>query len=265
MRTPIIRALSTLAITATLVACSGTGGQAARSQAVVASGAAASIAPTAAPPTASPASPTSSARPAREVGRAGVLAPGSYRYSQRAPAVTFTVPKDWVLTESMALHFGLRPVAFVADNSVRTWYDMRVASRDPSCPEAPDPEFGHTAADLLDAFVGRPGVVSTAPEPITLGGLEGHWIDVRVDEAWTEPCPFTEGMAATTLFTDDRVPDDPAFWGLGGYDERMRMIVLDSGAGNSVLVTIDAVDETTFDDLLAASMPVIETFEFEAP
>jgi hypothetical protein len=193
----------------------------------------------------------------------GALAPGSYRYSQRGPAVTFTVPTDWVLTEAMSRHFGLRPAAFVAENSVRIWYDMRVASRDPSCPETPDPAFGHTLAERLEAFRTRPGVVASAPEPIALGGLAGHWIDLRLDEAWTEPCPFTEGMAAATLFTDDLVPDDPAFWGFGGYDERMRIIVLDDGAGSAVLITVDAMDTGTFGSLVAAAMPVIETFEFE--
>lgn len=187
---------------------------------------------------------------------------GDYRYDLTEPEVTMTVPDGWLLTETFPRHFGLRPTEFLAENSVRTWYDMRVASRDATCPEAQDPAFGHTAPDILEAFVTRPGVVATTPEPLDLGGLDGHWFDVRVDAAWSEPCPFTGDAPATTLFVHDEVPDENAFWGLAGLDERMRIFVIDDGAGSNILITIDAVDEATFDRLLAAAMPVIATFEF---
>jgi hypothetical protein len=216
-------------------------------------------------PSADPApSAAAASGPARLEGAAFAIVPGTYAYDLAAPAVTLAVPDGWLMTETFPRHFGLRPTGLPSENSLRTWYDMRVASRDPACPEAPDPAFGHTAADLLAAFTSRPGIVATAPEPVVIGGLAGHVIDVRLDEAWTEACPFTVGLPAATLFVDGDVPDENAFWGLGGTDERMRIYVLDDGAGSSVLITVDAVDATTLDVLVDAAEPVLASYDFLA-
>jgi hypothetical protein len=74
------------------------------------------------------------------------------------------------------------------------------------------------------------------------------------------------------LLVDDtrRVPQQGAelangpFWGIGGT-ERLRLIILDRRrrTGGNVVLVIDSADGSTFDDLVARSMPVLESFTFD--
>ena len=174
------------------------------------------------------------------------------------------IPDGWWLTVEVPWGFGIRPEAYTVDEGLRAWYDMRVTMNDAECTEAPDPAIGHTADDLIGAWSARPGIVATAPQPISVGGLEGSWIDIHLAPDWTGTCPFDTTQPGVTLFTDA----DPAsgngtpFWGISG-DEHLRIIALDDTAGSTVLIVLDTLTRETFDGLVAESMPVVDTFEFE--
>ncbi len=255
------RARGTLAAALLFAGCAGvTPASAPTSAAPTSTVAPATVAPTT-KTLASPTTAATTAGPTRLATARFEIDQGSYIYDLAQPAVTFTVPEHWLMTETFPRHFGLRPDNFVAEDSIRTWYDMRIAAKDGACSEAPEPGLDHTAADLLADFIARPGLEATTPRPITLGGLGGHWVDLDLADGWTTPCPFTDGVAAVTLFVDDAVPDENAFWGVSGPG-RMRLFVLDDGVASNVLITIDSAGGASFDDLVAAAMPVIETFDF---
>lgn len=191
------------------------------------------------------------------------LDPGTYIHDRSDPAVTLDVPPKWWLTAVVPWGFGIRPEAYTVDEGFRVWYDMRATLDDPDCPEAADPTIGHDAADLIAEFTARPGIVATAPQPISIGGLDGQWTDLTLDPAWTGTCPFAPTVPAVTLFTDA----DPAsgegtpFWGITGT-ERLRLIALDDTKGSNVMIVISGTDRDQFDALLPEAMPVIQTFEF---
>jgi hypothetical protein len=250
----VIRPARLLLLTIALAACS------------TSPSASTSIAATAAlsqPPSAVPTTSVapSTAQPTRLIGVAKRLDAGAYVYDFALPHVTLRVPASWYLSEAMPRHFGLHPDDVLVDESLRVWFDMRVASPDPACPEEPASGVGHSAADLVTAFRANPGVVATAPEPVSIGGLDGQVIDVGLAPSWKAACPFTNGAPSVPLFLDDNVPDEPAFWGITG-PERLRLMVLDDRNGSNVVVMIDSTSGTTLDALEATAKPVLDTFRF---
>lgn len=140
---------------------------------------------------------------------------------------------------------------------------MRATVNDAACTETPDPKIGHTAEDLIAEFSSRPGIIASAPRSISVGGLNGQWIDLNLASDWTTTCPFDPTTRTVTLFTDvdPASGDGTPFWGVSG-DEHLRMIALDDTAGSTVLIVINSTAASTFDALVAESMPVIESFKF---
>ena len=174
------------------------------------------------------------------------------------------VPAGWWLTAEVPWGFGIRPEAYTVDEGFRVWYDMRATVNDPDCPEARGP--GHRTRGRpisIAEFTTRPGVVATAPQPISIGGLDGQWTDLSLDADWTGTCPFDPTLPGVTLFTDE----DPAsgegtpFWGISGT-ERLRIIALDDTKGSNVMIVLSATDADRFDAMVPEVMSVIETFEF---
>jgi hypothetical protein len=195
-------------------------------------------------------------------GVARPLRAGRYVYKDAFPQVTFEVPKDWWLDQTMPRHFGIRPMDVLAEDSINTWFDMRLASTDPTCPEEPQPGVGPGALNLAHAFKSTHGVAATSSQQMRIGGLDGVMFDLGLDPTWDKACPFTDGVPSVPLFVDDGIDGEPAFWGLTG-SERIRMIVLDDRHGSNVLITIDSATGKTLDSLSAAAMPVLDTFRFE--
>lgn len=83
-----------------------------------------SVAPT------TPPSPAA-AEPMRLTGIAKRLDAGAYVYDLSMPHVTLEVPPNWMLSEAMPRHFGLHRDDVLVDESVRVWFDMRIASSIP--------------------------------------------------------------------------------------------------------------------------------------
>ena len=99
---------------------------------------------TAPSPSASPAeSPTRLAEVAKK------LDAGTYVFDNATPNVTMRVPAEWYLSEAMPRHFGLHPDNVLDSESVRVWYDMRVASGARDCPEEAALGTGLRALDLI--------------------------------------------------------------------------------------------------------------------
>jgi hypothetical protein len=191
------------------------------------------------------------------------LEPGAYVHDQSIPAVTFEVPDGWWLTSEVPWGFGIRPEAYSVDEGIRAWWDMRATRNDPDCPEAADPAIGHRAADLIAEFTTRPGISATAPRPISIGGLDGQWTDLTLDPAWTGTCPFDTTKPGVTLFTDadPTSGEGTPFWGIS-TTEHLRVIALDDTNGSNVLIVLTGTDAQRFDAMVAAVMPVVESFEF---
>lgn len=215
-------------------------------------------------PTPSPTpSPTPTAEPTPVAIRAPIesMAPGTYTYFANGGGTTFTVPDGWAVPEFGPLDFALTPTDAADGDSIRVFYDMRIASKDATCPETQEPGIGATAADIVGDIVANPGIDASAPQPITIGGLEGLTVELALVDGWTATCPF-DPTTPTVAYIVDTVPTEGPFWGVGPGN-RQRLIVLDRPTLSNVVFLIESADGSTFDALVEAAMPVLQTFSFE--
>ena len=96
-----------------------------------------------------------------------------------------------------------------------------------------------------------PGLVVTEPTTLTIGGLDGVMVDVSVDPEWDEAC-LADAYVST--FAEPNL--------LLACGMQPRYILLDRGDGGSLLIAIEMHDKATRDAVIAATMPIIRSFEF---
>jgi len=219
-------------------------------------------------PTASPApTPIATPTPTFDVNGAcggalsacrGSLTAGTYTSRAFAPAVTFTVPSGWYNKFDETLGYGLRPEANESQ-SIELQRDLVVARAD--CVEAEtEPGVGTTASEMVQALAARPGLDTTEPAPITVGGLSGFTIDITLSPDWTTPCPFSEGRPIVPTVTDPRAtPGTGLHWTADRVTDGSfaRYIILDLPGGGTVLIA-----PTGPPSFVTEAMPVIQSFEF---
>ena len=217
-----------------------------------------------------PATPAPPAAPV-EVFDPATLAPGRFLLRTDYGPTTFVVPAGWSVTTLGPLDYSLKPDGVASDDTVRVFFDMYIASKDPACSETPQPGIDPTSRAMIADLVLDPRLQTSIPVSFHVGGLVGQRIDLRMAATNTRTCPFSNGSPTVPILVDDtrHVPQqgkelkNGPFWGVGGT-ERLRVMVLDrpGGTGNVVFV-IDSADGSTFDDLVAKSMPVLESFTFD--
>lgn len=199
----------------------------------------------------SPAAPSPAAtRPA--------LPAGDYRSSVFRPPTTVTLPGGWVIAGDAAGQFSLQPAQSEVVG-IHLFRSPVAASQELDCPIAPAPGVGAAAADLVEWISARPGLEVSQPVPVSIGGLAGQRIDLRIKDGWTASCPFAEGLPTVPLFVSAA---DPGFrWVVAG-GERLRLNVLDVPGEGTVVVDIDDFDGTFFDQLLTDATPIVESMRF---
>lgn len=217
--------------------------------------------PTATAPAASvSASPTSSdssnAAPAAETN--SQLDPGTYGSGVFTTPLTFTVPSGWKVFEDEPGQFGL---ALVANDGpcICVWRDVRVAAK--SCAEQPEAGVAGSAAGITTWLAGREGLKTTTPKPVTVGGLRGFQMDLRLDPAWTRGCPFSDGDPVVMTLVGTTVSTG-VHWGAGpGAATRLFVLDVPGGKGGNIAINVE-VPAAMFDQRMAANTPVIESFSF---
>lgn len=236
--------------------------------------------PTASPaPTASPSIIPSAAATFDVNGRCGLrlstcqgsLAAGTHTSRALDPVLTYTVPVGWFNKFDAPHGYGLLPetAANMASlnaggfgvTTVELQRDLVVARAD--CVEAEtEPGVGTTASAMVQALNDRPGLVTTEPAPITIGGLSGFTIDISLSPDWTTPCPFSEGSPTVPLVTDPRAtPGTGLHWTAGPVTDGSfaRYIVLDVSGGGTVLIASEGPPS-----FITEATSIIESFEFGA-
>jgi hypothetical protein len=171
-----------------------------------------------------------------------------------------TVPDAWTIESGSDMFVGLMPGQQEVPAFVNVFRNMPVASAD--CEEATEPGVGNTASDMIGAFAERPGLAVSGPVPVTIGGLSGLQLDFAVAEGWTGTCPGIGTPWVPLVYMPDFV-----YWGASQPSERYRVIVLDvaplpSDMYATVMVFIYAEDAAVWEDHLAASMAIVDSFDF---
>jgi hypothetical protein len=113
-------------------------------------------------------------------------------------------------------------------------------------------------------------LITTQPEPVEVGGLQGVVIDMSLDPTWTGGCPFSGGLPLVAFLTDSTP---------GGFDltvdpgEQGRRYLLQHTAG---VIAIDVGAEKPFkldpadwvgpplQEVVAMATPILDELRFAA-
>ena len=127
---------------------------------------------------------------------AGILPAGSQTTKSFVPGSTFTVPEGWVNGGDEHGIYGLFPdtpanqAEFAASGGLAHEIFMGPLESPYFVCEAWEDNRG-TAAEMVAAVVANEALATSDPVDVTIGGLTGKQIDVRLDPGWTESCPAT--------------------------------------------------------------------------
>jgi hypothetical protein len=114
---------------------------------------------------------------------------------------------------------------------------------------------------LVDWIRGLPSLDAGTPTPITIDGHPGQWLDVSVAPTWTTLCPGVSAPIAVVLTEAGSGPGADAY--AIGLRDRVRMVFLDLGGGDILMVEIITSDAARFNGLVLEAMPIIGSFTFE--
>jgi hypothetical protein len=171
------------------------------------------------------------------------------------PGTTFSVPAGWVNELDNGLQFGLYPdtaankseyelTRQIAQNVLMT---SLVANNMFAICDATGLFQGSTAAEVIDGIVANEALSTTEPVDVTIGGLSGRQVDVRLDPAWTGSCVVVS-------------EDDPPTRDYGGGN---RFIMLDRPGQGPIGIAIGSMHSADFEAFLAEAMPIVESFQFD--
>jgi hypothetical protein len=198
----------------------------------------------------------------------GSLTAGTYTSRAMQPTLTYTVPSGWFNKFDQARGYGLLPETPENMNSLNTGgygittieaqIDLVVARAD--CVEEPEPGVGTTASAMVQALAARPGLDTTEPAPVTIGGLAGYTIDIRMEPTWKTTCPFSEGQPTVPLVLDgEAAPGTGLHWTVGPVSDGSftRYFILDIPGGGTVLISPGGPPS-----FITEATPIIQSFAF---
>jgi len=199
-------------------------------------------------PTATPSpSPTASPTPAPSL--------KSFTSSTFQPTLRFEAPASWVFNDGIRASSIEVPTAGGGNIGLMTAPFVDFADRD--CSERAPAGVGTSFAEVVTALGEDARLLTTAPQPVTVGDRTGQTLDIRIAADWSGTCAWSDGMPAVLILS--ATDTGPAF-GLRGT-ERARLIFLDVD-GSLVSLAISPADASTFDDFVAQTTPIVETMRF---
>jgi hypothetical protein len=150
----------------------------------------------------------------------GPIPAGTYTTVQFQPTLTYTVPAPggsaapvpyggsvgWLNSEDLPGLFTLIPPGFrlggpdgnePAGDYIGIYTSVVAANAD--CTESEQPGVGHITAALAAEFTHRAGLTTTTPTPVSVGGLQGVVLDIRLADGWTQTCFYSQGSPVVPL------------------------------------------------------------------
>lgn len=181
-------------------------------------------------------------------------------------ALTFTVPAGWSHVADNANRFWLMKSdeyarlgsGDVTDASVYVFGHPQAASQAQGCPSEPQPGVGLSVPALMDFVTSLRSVDSTAPREITINGRSAQWTDLRMAPSWNGTCDWFDGPIAPLMYANT---------GVDGISPTlmMRMVLVDIGHGDTVLIEISVEDPTRWESVVAEGMQIVQSMRFAEP
>lgn len=194
----------------------------------------------------------------------GDLEPGTYTTLRFQPAITYTVPEGWTNFEDLEGNFLLQRVTDFSNQDISTGPFVGVyqnIAAPNGCAESADPEVGQSVDDLLAWFQANEQLTVTDPQPVTMGGLTGVYIEVakapdapgcawELEAKYGKFVPLIIGGGISHLHHVSVSPE----W-------KERLYLLSFGEDGNVLIEVGP-EGGSLPDYLAAVEPVLATFIF---
>lgn len=188
---------------------------------------------------------------------AGILPAGRNTTRQFLGGSTFTVPGGWVNDGDFAVAYTLFPdtpvneteYALSRQTAQNVLLTDRVENNMFAICDATGLFQGATASEVIRAVVVNPAFRfwASAPIDVTIGGLRGRQVDVRLSPEWSGKCTPN--------------PDDPPTRDY--LDARNRVIVLDKPGTGTIGIAISSLHSSDFEAFLADATPIVESFRFD--
>jgi hypothetical protein len=197
---------------------------------------------------------------------------GQFAYTLPAGWGTVSVPPSWPQTE-WPTEVNLGKLDAPDQSAVDVYSRVDVRSSDPIPDSDPiecrtsAPDAGATPADVAAWLSAVDGLEVSPATPVTIGGLSGVMVDLSLTAGWTNQCETSQVNGGPPTYDAPRyLFFDPVTVSNEGLDvivdDRARYILLDGGAGQTLLIRVQTPGQAAFDALIADVMPVIESFEF---
>ena len=187
--------------------------------------------------------------PSEITAAAGILPSGNATSRAFAPRVTFTVPAGWVNDLDVTIGYGLFPDVKANEAEYALSGDLAqgifvVSAESPYVFCKAWEETHGTAAERAAFLAGSDAFVVSEPVDVTIGGLTGKQLDVRLDpDRPTATCP-----------------GDPPTVDLA--DQRTRWIYLDTPSGITA-IAVNSKYSADHDAFLEDAMPIVESFQYD--
>lgn len=179
---------------------------------------------------------------------AGILPAGEATTRLFKPGTPFNVPEGWVNSLDVPIAYALFPDTpaneaeyALSGETAQGIFMVSVESPYFFC-EAWEENRG-TAAERVAFLVASEAFATSEPVDVTIGGLTGKQVDVRLDPGWTETCP-----------------GDPPTADLSGW--RNRVTYLDTPYG-IIAIAVGSKHSASHEAFLAEAMPIVESFQFD--
>jgi hypothetical protein len=182
--------------------------------------------------------------------------------------LTYWVPDGWANSADFPERFSLTPTADYAlegQGGPETFHEIGLhwqyaaTAQNADCTSEELTSVPRTVDGLVDWIRGLPSLDARAPSEITIHGLHGRRLDVGVSPSWTASCPGETQPIAVFLTEAGDAGDTFVLVG----SARARLVFLDLGGGDIVMIDVYSSDPSRFDSLVAQAMPIIEGFQFE--
>jgi hypothetical protein len=213
------------------------------------------------------------------------LAPGTYLTSAFDPfgaptasgQLSYTVPDRWKVKEDLAGAFLLHrlPDDSASQPSMDTLIHLFTQARlmadyteGAICGQSSEaPDVGRGVDDIVAAILARPGVVSTPPAAVNIGGYAGQMLDLHLAPTWTRSCQNPDGPIIAMPLLLGLESERSAGIGLV-LNSPVRLILVDLTGGRTMAVAIFGgvpSQPAEFEGQASEAMPVVESFEFHPP
>jgi hypothetical protein len=191
----------------------------------------------------------------------GEIAAGTYRSRTMRPRLTYTVPVGWTNSGDKKGFFGLIPPGGdfrAVDDGASDYLDVftSIATGNGRCAD------GHGSIHAPEGFIrwirSQPGFAPIDPKPVTVGGLSGFVVDLRIPKTFTQSCPWSRGLPAQQAITGLPPSPDRMNHSLVAHTMVMRLYLLHYKGGTLAI----EIDDVRGDSRLAGYDKVVRSFRF---